>query len=288
MSAAPEVPTGATEVPRLSPSIAHAFTSECPRQAWAQHRLLGNCMQLSDDQLKRRERGKALHSLVLEGGAGLEMVDTDSWRTKAAKEARASARLQGLIPILTKDADELNQCAERILESLAALGISVAGGSTEEKLLWTERSEHGDVACSGVIDWWSAETGHIVDLKTTEGSVHPDACAAALVKSPAVIQNCAYQSAVAARHPGLAGRTRMLFLFAQSREPYMITPVTCAGSMAHLGESRWMRAIESWSSCLAGGTAAEHWPQHTDRPIEVFAPAWALSQELELEAQEVA
>jgi hypothetical protein len=273
------------ETPALSPSIAHALVTECPRQAWAEHRLLGNCITLSSDQLARRERGAALHNIVLEGGDRLAKVDADSWRSQAARDARADARASGLIPVLASDADELAIVADRIAESLAALGISLAGGVAEEKLHWEERTEIGEILCTGVIDWRD-NAGRIVDLKTTEGSVHPDACAAVLTSSAAVIQDCAYRSAVASMDPGLAGRTSVLFLFAQSRAPYMVTPVTCDGALRHIGESRWIRAKETWARCLAGGREAKHWPQHVDRPIEVHPPAWVLARELALEGQE--
>ena len=101
--------------------------------------------------------------------------------------------------------------------------------------------------------------------------------------SPAVIQDCAYRNALVAKTPGLAGRTDVLFLFAQSKPPYLITPVKLDGTLRHIGETRWLRAVELWAKCLARGTGPAAWPQHTDKPIEVTAPGWVLARELEAE-----
>lgn len=270
------------ETPALSPHIAHPLITECPRQAWAEHRLLGNCFTLSPQQIANRERGSALHNLVLENGNRVVEVVADAWRTATVKHTRQEARELGQIPMLSKDMAELKVVAARINAALAEVGISLDQGTAEEKFHWHEASAHGDVLCSGVIDWYD-RNGTIVDLKTTEGSVHPDACARALVESASIMQDCAYRNALVSKTPGLAGRTNVLFLFAQSKPPYLVTPVTCDGTMRHIAETRWLRAVELWAKCLARGTGPEAWPQHVDKPIEVSAPGWVLARELEAE-----
>jgi hypothetical protein len=273
------------EIPALSPSIAQPLITEAPRQAWAEHRLLGNCLALSEDALKRRERGKALHNLAIEDGKKIECISEASWRSKAAKEARDVARAAGLIPILEDTMTDLELAAAHILSALTRLGYKLAEGVAEQKLHWHEQSSLGDVLCSGVIDWYDT-SGRIFDLKTTEGSVHPDKCAAAIVDGAAIMQDCAYRNALCSVDPTLQGRTEMMFIFAQSKEPFMVTPVYCDGAMRHIGETRWLRAIETWATCLAAGRDAKHWPQHTDKPVMVYAPPWVLKQEMELEAME--
>lgn len=272
------------ELPALSPSIGRAGIAECARQMWAEHRLLGNCITVSEDALKRRERGKALHNIVLEGGKKIECISESSWRSKAAKVHRDAARIAGMIPILEDSMSEIETAAYKIRESIAALGIDLADGIAEQKFHWYEASSIGEVLCSGVIDW--RDGGRMFDLKTTEGSVNPLKCATNIVDGSAIIQDCAYRNAVCSENPELQGRTEMTFIFAQSCEPFMVTPVTCDGAMRHIGETRWLRAIEIWAKCLNAGTKAEHWPQHTDRPIEVHAPGWLLAQEMALEGVE--
>lgn len=271
------------ETPALSPSIARVGIAECARQMWAEHRLLGNCITVSEDALKRRERGKALHNLVVEDGKKIECISAANWKSKAAKEQRDVARAAGLIPILEDTLLELEGAAIHIGQSLAELNIDLADGVAEQKMHWYESSSIGEVLCSGVIDWHNLTTAKIIDLKTTEGSVHPDKCGATIVDSTAVIQDCAYRNAVCSKNPQLQGRTEVTFIFAQSKEPFLVTPGTCDGVMRNIGETRWLRAIEIWARCLAAGREAKHWPQHTDRPTTFYAPAWALAREMALE-----
>ncbi len=273
------------ELPALSTSIAHPLNTESARQAWALHRLLGNRLAPSEDALKRRERGKALHNIVLEGGGKIECISEPSWRSKAAKEQRDVARAAGLIPILEDTMSELEVAAGRISESIKALGYDLSLGVAEQKFHWYEESSIGPVLCSGVIDWWDIN-GRIFDLKTTEGSVNPGKCGATIVDGSAVLQDCAYRNAVCSKAPNLQGRTEVTFIFAQSKEPFMVTPVYCDGALRHIGETRWLRAIETWAKCLNAGREAKHWPQHTDKRIQVYAPPWVLKQEMELEAME--
>lgn len=270
------------EQPACSPTIAHAITDECARQAWAKHRLLGNRFRLSDQGLKRRERGKAIHNLVLENGDRIVPIDADSYQSNYAKENRDKARRAGQIPVLEDEMTELKHVAAIVADRIAGLGYDLAAGTAEEKIYWHEATSLGDVLCDGVVDWHSP-AGRIIDIKSTEGSVHPDQCGVALVNGAGVIQDCAYRCAIISRDPGLVGRTDVLFLFCQSREPYMVTPVWCDGTMQHIGETRWLRALETWARCLAAGTGPEAWPEHTDIPIAVSAPGWVLARERELE-----
>jgi len=267
------------ETPALSPYIAHAIVTECPLQAWAEHRLLGNCIKISDQALALRERGSAIHSLVLEDGEKIVALEHDSYRSKAAQAERDETRAAKKIPILAKDMGPLHDLSGRIFSMLDGLGYGIAEGLAERKIQWQETSPMGSVLCSGIPDWVSPDATRWVDLKTTTASVHPDACAAAMVRGAAVIQDSAYTSAMEILHPENTGRVSGIFLFAQSVPPFALTPVYCAGSMRQLGESRWQHAIALWEQCLAN----DNWPSHADQPIPLEAPPWAVAKAMELE-----
>ncbi len=276
------------EKPALSPSVAKNIVTECPRYAWASHRLLGNLVLLTKEQRAIRERGNALHNLVLEGGNKIVPLTFNDFKTSAAKAARDDVRASGLYPILDGVLDELREAAENIefeckrilLDDFSYDGkIFDPDGTFEERLEWFEQADGGEVECHGVADWVSVDRTLVVDLKTTTGTVHPDACDSALLKQSGVIQGCAYPSAIQTLDPKLAGRVEMLFLYAQSKPPYLVTPVHCAGDMRHIGEDLWLDAVEKWQQCLAKGQEAEHWPTYTDgRVHEAHAPAWAMAQ----------
>jgi len=273
MSAAEKLP----EVPALSPSIAHILTSESPLHAWSAHRLLGNKPKPSTDEM---EWGKILHAVVLSDMDRLHVIDADSFRTNAAREARDTARAAGLIPVCAPAYEEALADGGRIANRIADLGYDLATGASEQRVEWTEFAVHGNVTCHGGIDWLRHDRQLIIDLKTHKGSGSPDACAGRLVHTAGVIQAAAYPRAIASLDPSLAGRIEFVFLFAQTVEPFAVTPIACAGSMNELGENRWERAIESWSRCLA----TNDWPSYATSPVRVEAPAWVLARELMEEA----
>jgi hypothetical protein len=265
------------ETPALSPSIAHVLTSESPLHAWTIHRLLGNRPRPVTDA---QERGRLIHSLLLEDGAGVEVIEADSFRTKEAKAARDAAREAGKIPVVREKYEAALTVAGRLGERIAKLGISLDGGMTEQRIEWREMGAADDVLCHGRLDWWSANRTRIVDIKTTDGSVHPDACAASLVRDAGVIQEAAYVRAVEQLHPELAGRVSTLFLFCELSEPWAVTPIELGGSMREIGAMRWARAVDLWAHCLKH----DSWPTYATGPIRVEAPAWALAREMDKEA----
>lgn len=268
------------EIPRLSPSIAHELLSESPLHAWTIHRLLGGMPKPVTDA---QERGSAIHAFVFQAGSGVVLVPHDDFRSKAAKEARDAARENGEIPLAGPKYEELRSASERIRSEIERLGYDLSTGHAELRMEWSESSEFGDVDCSGRIDWIRNDRQLILDLKTREGSCHPNLCASLLVKSPGHLQEAAYKRAAAYGNPDLIGRIRMVFLFAQTVEPFSVVPIECAGSMQELGEVRWARAVDTWGACLRKGREREHWPSYADAPVRVEAPVWALQQEMLLE-----
>lgn len=262
--------------PKLSPSIAHVLTSESPLHAWTIHRLLGNKPRPVTDA---QEKGRLLHALLLRGAELVEVIDADDYRTKAAKEARDAARAANRIPVLADKHAAALVAVERIREAIDRLGLlHLDTGHAEHRVEWSE----GAADCSGVLDWVSDDAALIADLKTTEGSAHPDVCAAKLLKEGGVIQDTAYRRAIGSLHPEMLGRVRMVFLFAQTVEPYAVTAVECGGSMQEIGAARWSRAVDVWTHCLGKGREREHWPSYADGVVKVDAPAWAM-REVEFE-----
>ena len=162
--------------------------------------------------------------------------------------------------------------AERLSARIRGYGIDLGSGTTEVPLRWVDSG----VTCSGRLDFLLQNMTQIIDVKTTEGSVHPDACAAALCNQAGAIQDCAYRRAVEILRPDLAGRVDVLFLFCQMVEPFAVTPVRCGGTMRQLGALRWEAALRIWERCLR----LDEWPSHVSGPVFVEAPAWAMTKEL--------
>ncbi|MGW5387156.1 PD-(D/E)XK nuclease-like domain-containing protein [Nocardia sp. NPDC003963] len=59
--------------------------------------------------------GSAAHTLLLGAGAGLEVVDAKTWQSNAAKEAKAKARREGKVPLLTKQYETVRAMVDAAL-----------------------------------------------------------------------------------------------------------------------------------------------------------------------------
>jgi hypothetical protein len=262
-------------VPTLSQSVAHTLVTKSPKHAWLRHPRLGG---QSGAPTRSMDKGSLCHKLLLQAGKGFEVCRFDDWRTKAAQEQRKEVRAQGLTPVLQHEYDDANAAADAIRAQLKALGI-VLDGESEVAAVWEETTDDGEsVLCRGLLDHWSRAQATIFDLKMMSKSAHPVACATHMVGYGYDIQAAAYTNAVAKIHPELVGRLNFVFLFCEFDAPHVVTPATLAGSMRQLGDMRWRRAINSWAECLS----ADHWPGYTDQMVQLEAPAWALSREMEL------
>ncbi len=253
---------------RLSPSIASILCRKSALHAWQAHRLLGGEQA---EPTKTMERGKILEALIFNHDKDkIVVVDADSWRTKEAKEKRDAAREARLVPVLAHEFEEYRLAVDQIGPQLAATGFEF-DGMNQEALLW----ESDGVLCKGYADHWIKEKGLIVDLKCVEDA-SPDHCARAFVEYGYSIQWAAYTEAIVKRHPELAGRVRMVFLFCEVNPPYAVTVAEPDGSMQELGKAQWKRAVETWGRCMKTGT----WPGYSQNLVKLAAKPWHLDFEM--------
>lgn len=262
----------------LSPSTAHTLISESPLHAWTFHRLLGGKRRKESDAAYK---GKLFHAALLEDGAGIEVLDFDAFRSNEAKAARDLAIAKGRIPVVQTKWDTMQPAIERIKENAQRLGYSLDGGRSEVKLEWTTPSTDGQVVCHARLDWLSDDWQRIIDIKTTDGSVHPGNCAATIARDGGAIQEAAYRDAVTTLHPEVAGRESFVFLFLELKEPYEVVPIESDGMMRELGEIRWCRAVDLWHRCLS----TDKWPGYAgvNGPVRVSPPNWIMAREMEEE-----
>ena len=261
------------DTPSLSASIAKAIVTRSPYHAWREHPKLGNAAR---DSSKAMDAGSLIHSLVLDGGVGLKVIDANDYRTKAAQEARTLAHEIGLTPVLRGALEAAEEAAKRITERLADRGINLDGKSGAV-IVWEERSSRGPVQCRAMLDHlWPAT---FLELKTIS-TADIETCQRQAYTLGYDIQMAAYTSAVESLGAP-AGRVDPLIAFAETDEPNCVSVFRLNESLAELGRRRWRRAVEIWAECLHTGV----WPEYqTRRQIGYLnAPAWALHRELESE-----
>ena len=115
--------------------------------------------------------GSALHTLVLRAGPDIQVIEADSWRTNAAKDARSAAQAAGRIPLLKADHDTAQVMAEAVHNHRdASLLLTPGAGVAEVTIVWDD--SHTGIRCKARVDWlWglnvdAARRLIIVDYKT--------------------------------------------------------------------------------------------------------------------------
>lgn len=255
----------------LSASIATLMVNECPALAHHRHPRLGGAKK---EESESTERGSLIHELILGTGKGIVEVDAADFRTKAAREARDSARAQGKVPVIASRKRFLDIAVARLQEQFAELGVSLEGSHKEAVLLWTETADDGtEVQCRGMTDALWPNAYRLIDLKTCD-TAHPKTCARKCIDFGYDIQHAAYTSAVRKIWPESAGRERMQFVFAEYDEPYIVTPADLDGSLRELGERKWRKAINVWAECIK----SDCWPGYVTGTAHLSAPPWALEE----------
>jgi hypothetical protein len=223
---------------------------------------------------KAMDRGDIVHHLVLGKGKDFEILQYDSYRTNAAKDARDKARAAGKTPILEEAFAEACVIAERIRVQLADRGIDLDGES-ELSIEWHEQTEYGFLLCKGRFDHVWLEQGVILDLKVTENAAQ-SAVERTAENLGYAIQSAAYTRALTALDPDrYAGKVDFLFAFGEAEDPYAMNLCRPDGTFREIGERRWLRAVQTWARC----TAENHFPAYGTGINPLSAPGWALARE---------
>lgn len=120
--------------------------------------------------------GSAVHSVVLGRGADLELLDFDTYNTKASKEAKAKAYAAGKIPLLTDQAEAVEQMVAAVRAHSVAGKLFARTDCQPEVTVVGEDPETG-VLCRARFDWLlpikPGQPVRFVDLKTgTDASPH--------------------------------------------------------------------------------------------------------------------
>lgn len=259
------------ETPSLSSSVASTLIHRSPLHAWLEHPRLGGKPRRAT---KEMDRGSLIHSLLLDAGKGIEVVDAKDWRTKAAKEAKGKARSEGKTPVLRREFEAVERSVVAIQERIDDLKIELEG-QAEIAVTWQERDSVGPVQCRAMLDLWIFEKARIIDVKTCVSS-SPAACAKHVVDYGYAIQRAAYTAAIGALYPELAGRLDFLLLFCEVEEPHCVTAARLDGGLREIGEMHWRRAVDLWGRCLR----SDQWPTYSNEIVMLEAPHWLLAREL--------
>lgn len=225
-------------------------------------------LQFSPEKKKEYDLGNAAHAFALgKDGDRLVLVDADSWRTKAAQEARDDAYAGGKTPLLPSDmvtaqdmATELRK-HEQAMESLA--------GETEVSMF---HQVDGGLWVRGRIDV-------MADEWTTDYKTARDASTRFLTDAFRLgyhMQAAWYRRM---RH-WLTGELLPYRIVAQeSTAPYLVSVWEFDSTLLELGELDMDESIRIYNACTTSG----QWPGYPTEIQPLTLPEWAMSDEIEID-----
>ena len=211
--------------------------------------------------------GTAAHAKVLGVGAEVVVVDADTWQTKAAKEARETARAEGKVALLAKDAKRVDEMADVLSSHTTAMRLLSDGRP--------EVSAYAPDEPTGLLrrcrfDWLGA--GILTDYKSC-ADASPDGFANAVARYGYDMQ-AAYYLDIARDlgHPAEA----FAFIAQEKEAPYLVEVYDLDAEFLARGRRRYRAGLERLRDCLA----TDMWPGHSGRDFTTLtAPRWALYTE---------
>lgn len=271
--------------PSLSRSIAEKLILESPRHAFVAHpRLTKPDDEEEEDKNSRtRDIGSAAHALLLRQPTEIAVLDYKDFKKKAAQEERAAAQERGAIPLLVKDHKTVLVMVEKARATLstnhhpairALIGDSAETFSGNEiTAVWQDRC--GDAWARARLDRISI-TGRqitILDYKTTELSVEPNAVARAIYNNEYHFQDAFYRRGIRHLFPEIDRhemRLDFLFIMQEQTPPYEITVARVDNAGRLIGEKMASAAFMLWRKCVA----ENDWPGYPGEIVDAECPGF--------------
>lgn len=253
--------------PALSNSIIKPLLTQSPYHAWLEHPRLNPHCQREEDQ--KFDLGTAAHALLLEGADRCWVIEADDYKTKAAREARDLARVDGFTPLLRAQYDAAKIMRTRALEYLDHTEFAgiLGRGKPEVSLFWRDSM---DVWVKGRADFLTDDRRVILDYKST--SLPPSKWQRAMLDHGYDTQSLLYQRGMSALgHTGC----RFVFLVQEVCAPHACWLVEASESMRELAGMKVTRAIRTWAECLKH----QRWPGYPTTVQPATAPQWAILEE---------
>lgn len=245
------------ETPSLSASIARVLLDRSPLHAWTRHPRLNP--DFEEERKDIFDLGSAAHNMVLRQNywrEEIEVVDAADWRTKAAREARDTARAAGRYPLLTDQYERLDKMV-RVLEQHPQASRAFTDGEPERSLVWQD--EETGVWCRARPDWKPADPATPwPDYKTT-GDAKPETWDRRFLLDHGGLLRAAFYQEGIRQVCGVENAT-LCYVVQEIDAPYPITVrVFPNGGAEHvIARAMVRKAVHTWAECLRTGA----WPTY--------------------------
>lgn len=245
--------------PSLSRSIIQKLVQKSPAHAKAAHPRLNPLWE--PQEKKAFDVGTVCHQLLLDGVAGVQVIDADNWKSPKTREKAAEARAHGMVPLLGHEWDSVQRM---MIAVLAKIGDEYfAGGDHELTLAW---EEHG-VLCRARIDYLSEDRSVIRDFKTSSNAEPFKFSKGSFFDYGYDLQDAWYRRAVRACF-GVDAIFELVV--AEKDAPYESIVFDSDPATLALANEKIDWALEVWKRCLE----TDDWPGYDTRKHSVSPRPW--------------
>jgi hypothetical protein len=227
--------------------------------------------------------GTAVHAAVLGVGAETTVLDFDSYRTKAAQQARDEAYTAGQTPILAKNYAPIAAMREAVLAHPVARGLFEQVGAAEASVFASDPDT--GIRTRARFDYLPLQIDGkpcaAVDLKTTGKS----AALADFAKSVATFGYHVQQAHYLDTLLWATGQSLdFAFVVVETAAPHLVAVHTLDDHFRDIGRDEAARARRLLAECRASGV----WPGYADEITTIVPPMWLVYQQLDEYETEIA
>ncbi|MDN5859770.1 MAG: PD-(D/E)XK nuclease-like domain-containing protein [Pseudonocardia sp.] len=217
--------------------------------------------------------GRATHAQLLGVGGPIVEVNADSWRTNAAKTARAEARKAGATPLLIEDANRVRAAVAAVHAHPVVGPLFARPGRAEQS--YVGRCPETGVMCRIRIDWQPdtapGQRAIAVDYKTTTDA-SPDHFGTAMGRYGYHQQGPFYGDVLL--WLGLATAVQTVFVVQEKDPPYLVSYGWPDAEAVEWGRVLNRKARDVFAHCTESG----EWPGYSTQPIPFELPGWLKRQ----------
>lgn len=274
------------DVPSLSSGAAHRIIHRSPYHAWFEHPRLGAGRK---EDTAATDTGSLAHEMLLGGDGKICVIKPEDYRSKpnkdnpegvipngwtnnAIREARDTARENGLLPVLPWDIAAARKMADKAKEFLATTEIAgvLDSGQGEATVIHRE----GDTWFRSRPDWVNEEMRVVLHYKTTKASANPEP----FIRG--VMNSFGYDMALAFYRRcweslGPQYRDWQHVILAQEQDaPHACSLIGLSPVSWALADEKVQRAVMLWQKCMKSGI----WPAYSSQIHYAEPMAWQLAQ----------
>lgn len=264
--------------PSTSAGLLSVMVNETAADAYAAHPRLNPSEE--DDDNAKYDLGTVAHTMLLNEGKEIVVLDAADYRKKDTQVARDEAISAGKQPCLVgiyEKAEAMTAAARQQLADDKSNFDAFTNGTPEVSGFARIQTENGKIWARNRMDWLMDDKQRIYDYKTWAMNPEPEAFIKYLIREGRDIQAPHYAAVCAAIESAETAEDidwdafTFRFVVQHNKPPYTLSVIEYDSRMAQFSFDRWKWAIEKWARCGRAGK----FPGYAPTTHYVSAPAWA-------------